>query len=110
MTAWLYILLCSDNTYYVRTTRVTLERRIAEHNLGTYGGYTAPRRPVRLVYSRQFQRIEDAIAAERQVKGWSRSKKEALIRSDFRALKILAKRRSARSVKSEQVGNEQESK
>ncbi len=100
MTAWLYILLCSDGTYYVGTTRATLERRIAEHNLGTYGGYTAPRRPVRLVYSQQFQRIEDAIAAERQVKGWSRSKKEALIRSDFRTLKILAKRRSARSVKS----------
>jgi putative endonuclease len=65
---------------------------VAEHNAGRYGGYTATRRPVELVFSQWFERITDAIAAERQVKGWSRAKKEALIRGDFEALKMLAKR------------------
>ena len=74
--------------------RSTLELRLAEHNSGHYGGYTAKRLPVTLVYSQWFDRITDAIAAERQVKGWSRAKKEALFRGDFDALKILAKRQS----------------
>jgi putative endonuclease len=55
-------------------------------------GYTATRRPVRLVFSQWFERITDAIAAERQIKGWSRAKKEAVIRGDFEALPALAKR------------------
>jgi putative endonuclease len=92
--AWLYILRCADGSYYIGTTRTTLELRLAEHNSGHYGGYTAKRLPVALVYSQWFERITDAIAAERQVKGWSRAKKEALIRGDFEALKVLAKRQS----------------
>jgi len=67
---------------------------VAEHNAGRYDGYTSTRRPVELVFSQWFERITDAIAAERQIKGWSRAKKEALIRGDFEALKILAKRSS----------------
>ncbi len=66
--------------------------RIAQHNTGDLGGYTATRRPVILVYSQWFERITDAITAERQVKGWSRAKKEALTRGDFDALRALAKR------------------
>ena len=52
------------------------------------------RRPVRLVYSEHFELILDAIAAERRIKGWSRAKKQALIRRDYDALPTLAKRRT----------------
>jgi putative endonuclease len=69
-----------------------LEIRVAEHNNGTFGGYTSTRRPVTLVFSQWFERITDAIAAERQIKRWSRAKKEALMRGDFDALRALAKR------------------
>jgi putative endonuclease len=92
MEAWLYILLCADGSYYVGTTRGDLERRFAEHQSGAFGGYTARRRPVTLVYYQQFQRITYAIAAERQVKGWRREKKEALIRGDFDLLPALSRR------------------
>jgi putative endonuclease len=94
MSAWLYIVKCSNGSYYTGTTRTNLERRIAEHNAGSFGGYTATRQPVPLVYSQHFERIEDATAAERQVKGWSRAKKEALMRNDFDGLRLLAKRKA----------------
>ena len=90
--AYLYILRCADGSYYCGIARQGLEMRVAEHNSGTYGGYTSTRRPVTLVFSQWFERITDAIAAERQVKGWSRAKKEALMRGDFDALRVLAKR------------------
>ena len=90
--AYLYILRCADGSYYVGTTIVGLERRIAEHQAGTLGGYTSTRRPVELVYYQHFSRLDDAAAAERQVKGWRRDKKEALIRRDFALLPSLAQR------------------
>jgi putative endonuclease len=71
------------------STRAGLERRVAEHNAGVFDGYTKGRRPVTLVFHQAFDRITDAIAAEQQVKGWTRAKKEALIRGDFAALKDL---------------------
>ncbi len=86
------MLRCRDGSYYVGTTRTTLEQRLAEHRNRHYGGYTASRLPVELVFQQPFDRIEDAIAAERQVKGWRREKKEALIRNDFEALKSLSSR------------------
>lgn len=92
MEVWLYILLCADGSYYVGTTRGSLDRRVAEHGAGAFGGYTARRRPVILVYCQQFERISDAITAERQVKGWRREKKEALIRGDFDLLPALSRR------------------
>ena len=95
--AYLYILRCADGSYYCGTARQGLEMRVAQHNMGALGGYTATRRPVILIYSQWFERITDAIAAERQVKGWSRAKKEALMRGDFEALRKL----SARSTKGE---------
>ena len=67
--AYLYTLCCADRSYYVGTTRKELEARIAEHNAGHFDGYTATRRPVTLVYAEWFERITDAIAAERHVKG-----------------------------------------
>ncbi len=93
MSAYVYIVSCADTRYYVGTTRGSLEKRIAEHNAGTFGGYTKSRRPVTLVYHQAFELITDAVAAERQLKGWSRAKKEALINGDFAALKVLSRRR-----------------
>jgi putative endonuclease len=90
---WFYILCCADGSYYVGTSRSDgLETRISQHNQGIFGGYTAKRRPVTLAYSAHFDRITDAIAYERQVKGWSRAKKEALIRGDFEGLHRLSQR------------------
>jgi putative endonuclease len=93
MTAYVYLLRCADGHYYVGSTRGNLEKRIAEHNSGAFGGYTYSRRPVKLVYYDSFEKITDAIAMERRLKGWSRAKKEALIRDDFGQIKQLAKRR-----------------
>jgi putative endonuclease len=92
--AWLYILPCSDGSYYVGTTRSSLEIRIAQHNAGTFGGYTKSRRPVELVFSEWFDRITDAIENERKLKGWSRAKKEAFMRGDLASVQQLAKRKS----------------
>jgi len=92
MGAFLYVLRCSDDSYYVGTTRGTLDDRLAEHNAGHFGGYTSSRRPVRLVFAQEFDRVTDAIAAERQVKGWRRAKKEALIRGEVSMLPELARR------------------
>jgi putative endonuclease len=92
MGAYLYILRGADGSYYVGTTAVGLERRLAEHQAGGFDGYTALRRPVELVFHQHFDRLEDATAAERQVKGWRRDKKEFLIRGDFAVLPSLAHR------------------
>jgi putative endonuclease len=69
-------------------------RRFAQHNAGTFGGYTATRRPVTLVFSQWFDRIADAIENERKLKKWSRAKKKAFIRGDYTALRQLSARRS----------------
>jgi putative endonuclease len=92
--AFLYILRCSDGSLYIGITRTALELRIAQHNAGSLGGYTATRRPVALVYSQWFDRITDAIENERKLKKWSRAKKEAFVRGDFVALRQLSSRRS----------------
>jgi putative endonuclease len=84
----------SRRQFYVGTTRSALEVRIAQHNAGTFPGYTECRRPVELVYSEWFDRITDAIEAERRLKGWSRAKKQAFIRGDFSSLQQLAKRKT----------------
>jgi putative endonuclease len=90
--AHVYMLRCSDGSYYVGSARLGLDRRLSEHNNGTCGGYTSKRLPVVLVWSEHFLNITDAIAVERQIKGWSRTKKEALIRGDYELLRVLAKR------------------
>ena len=96
MGAYLHILRCSDGSYYVGTTISSLETRVAEHQAGRYSGYTASRRPVVLMFDQHFDRLDDAAAAERQVKGWRREKKEALIRGDYGALPLLARRGAVR--------------
>lgn len=90
---FVYILECSDKSYYTGVTN-NLEKRLAEHQSGAIQGYTSIRLPVKLVYSATFIDINDAIRFEKQIKGWSRKKKEALIRGDFDSLKELSKSKS----------------
>jgi putative endonuclease len=87
------MLRCTDDSYYVGSARKGLDHRIGEHNAGVYGGYTSTRRPVTLVWAQHFMNITDAVGVERQIKGWSRAKKEALIRGDYDAIRLLSKRR-----------------
>jgi putative endonuclease len=76
---YVYMVYCRDRSFYTGVTR-DVERRVAEHNLGIYPDcYTFTRRPVRLVFSSEFRHVEDAIRFEKQLKGWSRKKKRALI-------------------------------
>lgn len=88
---WMYILQCSDGSYYVGSTR-DLDRRVWEHNQGTGAKYTARRRPVKLMYSEEYDSVAEAYAREQQVQGWGRAKREALIRGDFGALPGLARK------------------
>jgi predicted GIY-YIG superfamily endonuclease len=91
-TYWVYILRCSDGSYYTGMTS-NLEQRLSQHNAGTYPGYTKSRRPVRMVFSESFYDIDQAIMREKQIKKWSRMKKEALIDGDYEKLKELARKR-----------------
>jgi predicted GIY-YIG superfamily endonuclease len=83
--AWVYILRCSDGSYYTGSTE-NLEKRLAEHHAAHYDGYTATRRPVTLAYTCELPTPDDAFRRERQIKGWARKKKEALIQGDWEAL------------------------
>ncbi|HEX5507117.1 MAG TPA: GIY-YIG nuclease family protein [Pseudolabrys sp.] len=97
MGAFVYMLRCADGSYYVGSaTGDDLSKRIAEHQSGSYPGYTWSRRPVKLVWSEHFDRITDAIAVERKLKGWGRAKKEALIDEDWVSIRTLSKRRAGR--------------
>ena len=87
---YVYIIECSDHFYYVGVTN-DLERRIEEHNEGINPGcFTYKRRPVKLKYAEHFVNIQNAIAYEKQLKGWSRKKKEALFANDIEAIKKFA--------------------
>jgi predicted GIY-YIG superfamily endonuclease len=84
------MLRCADGSFYVGVTSA-LDRRIASHNLGVHPkAYTYSRRPVSLVFSQEFSRPGEAIAAEKQLKGWSRAKKIALIAGDWDEIRRLA--------------------
>jgi len=89
--AYMYILECGDGSYYVGSTR-NLESRLWQHQQGLGAEYTKRRLPVRLVFAHEFARVADAFAAEKRVQGWSRKKREALIRGDYAALPGLASR------------------
>ena len=78
-----YILKCNDGSYYTGVTN-NVERRFFEHQNGLIGGcYTHKKRPLQLVFVEEFGEINDAISREKQIKGWSRRKKVALIEGDF---------------------------
>jgi putative endonuclease len=97
MAGWAYMLRCADDSYYVgSTSHEDVEVRVWKHNVGVFESYTSKRRPVTLVWSDWFADLRDAHAFERQVKGWSRAKKEALIARDYAKLQLLAKRPSKR--------------
>ena len=98
--ASIYVLRCADGSYYTGITRRSVEERLSEHMQGLIPGcYTDARRPVKLLFSEHYERIDEAVAAERRIKGWSRAKKEAYMRGDFPALVELAKRGSRRDNK-----------
>jgi putative endonuclease len=85
-----YILKCSDGSYYVGSA-ANLEDRVNRHNQGRGSSYTFKKRPVQLVYCEKSGSLDDAMKRERQVKKWSRAKKEALIRGEIEILKKLSK-------------------
>ncbi len=86
-----YILLCADGSYYTGSTK-QLEKRLSEHNLGIGANYTAKRLPVKLLYYEEFDRIDEAFYREKQIQGWSRKKKEALMHGATNLLPKLAKK------------------
>jgi predicted GIY-YIG superfamily endonuclease len=87
---FMYMLQCNDGSYYTGHTD-DIDRRISEHMQGQVSGYTKRRLPVKVVYVQDFMTRDEAINAEQQIKGWTRKKKEALIRHDWEALKKLSK-------------------
>ena len=91
----MYILECSDGSYYTGSTG-DLAVRLAQHQAGEGARYTARRLPVALVYSEHYDRIDEAFRREKQVQGWSRKKKRALIAGRFEELPGLSSPRARR--------------
>ena len=89
MTFWTYMLRCADGRFYIGHTD-NLEGRMGQHQHGGYCDFTARRRPVALAWSQDFATREEALSAERRLKGWTRAKKEALIRGDWAEISRLA--------------------
>jgi predicted GIY-YIG superfamily endonuclease len=89
--AWVYILRCADGSYYTGHT-TNLELRVAEHQAGEGSDWTRRRLPVELVFAQDMPDEAQALEVERQIKGWSRAKKEALIAGDWNLLRWLAKK------------------
>lgn len=92
MAFYAYLLRCNDGSYYAGHTD-DIELRMAQHETGALGGYTAKRLPVNLVWSENFPTRDEAFAAERRVKGWSRAKKEALIAGNWALISQLSRSR-----------------
>jgi putative endonuclease len=87
---YVYILKCADGSYYTGMSSDP-DKRLDEHNAGLHKkSYTYSRRPLELVYAEQYWNFNDAIAREKQIKGWTRVKKEALIKENYDKLKELA--------------------
>ncbi len=89
MKGYMYILECEDGSYYTGSTN-NLELRLEQHQNGEGANHTKKRLPVRLVYYEEYQRVDQAFYREKQVQGWSRKKKEALINSKQELLPKLA--------------------
>src|SRR5438093_9080162 len=88
MSFWVYIVRCADASYYTGHTDA-LETRISAHEMGEIPGFTRTRRPVRLVFADELPTREEAIQRERQIKGWSRAKNEALIAGNWERIRGL---------------------
>ncbi|MBW7866880.1 MAG: GIY-YIG nuclease family protein [Brumimicrobium sp.] len=89
MIGYIYILECSDGSYYTGSTK-DLKRRLAQHQLGEGANHTKKRLPVKLVYYEEYNRIDTAFYREKQIQGWSRAKKEALINGQTNLLNELS--------------------
>jgi putative endonuclease len=89
--AWVYMLECSDGSFYVGST-IDLERRVWQHENGEGATYTKRRRPVRLVWSLSFDRVDEAWAMEKKIQNWGRAKRLALIEGHVDDLALLASR------------------
>ena len=87
---WVYILRCADRSCSTGHTD-DLDLRVAKHQSGEIEGYTATRRPIELVYAQECATREEALSAELQIKGWSRKKKEAMMRGDWNEVNRLAR-------------------
>ena len=87
---YVYILKCADGSYYTGHTD-NLEARLSAHQSGHFRNYTLNKRPVKLVFAEQLPSRLDALEQERRIKGWSRAKKEALIRRDWDKLIALSR-------------------
>ena len=98
VTGVVYMVRCADGKYYVGSHRGDdVMNRVNDHNNGLYpNAFTYTRRPVELVWNEYFSDMRDMVACERRLKGWTRAKKEAVIRGDVDMLKTLAKRKSVR--------------
>lgn len=90
MKGYMYILLCSNDQYYTGSTN-NIEIRLAQHQNGEGSNFTKKHLPVKLVYLEEFNRIDEAFNREKQVQGWSRKKKEALINKQYDKLPELSK-------------------
>ncbi|WP_067429618.1 GIY-YIG nuclease family protein [Nocardioides jensenii] len=90
--AFTYMLLCSDNTYYVGSTR-HLEKRLEQHRVGKGADYTRRRLPVKLVWFEEHENVGLAFAREKQVQNWSRAKREALAEGRWGDLASLARKK-----------------
>jgi putative endonuclease len=90
MKGYMYILLCSNGLYYTGSTN-DLGERLAQHRNGEGANFTKKHLPVKLVYYEEFERIDEAFYREKQVQGWSRKKKEALIKGEYDKLPDLSK-------------------
>jgi putative endonuclease len=88
---YVYILECSDGSYYTGSTRY-LSKRIEEHNCGNGANYTKKKLPVKLVYYETYDRIDDAFYREKQIQKWRHLKKKALIERRNKELKDLSKK------------------
>jgi putative endonuclease len=95
-----YILECSDGSYYTGVTS-DIEIRITEHQNGIHKGYTYSRRPVHLLWSDCFPDMSQAIEMEKRIKGWTRKKKEALMAGNFTLLRELSKTASLRQAQTD---------
>ena len=90
-----YILRCSDGSLYVGSTRFDVQQRVYQHNIGKGSRYTACRLPVELLWCAEFEKVTDAFGLEKQVQGWSRAKRIALIEGRFADLPALARCRTS---------------
>lgn len=90
MKGFMYILLCADGSYYTGST-TNLDLRLQQHQAGEGANHTKKHLPVKLVYYEEYQRIDEAFFREKQIQGWSRKKKEALIKNRTQDLPLLSR-------------------